>query len=277
MTIVDTHAHLYSEDPTAYPRILAPYLPEPGRGTIEDLQREVRANHVDRVVAVQTFTVYRHDNSLILDAVRANRAWMTGVLNADPFDPRVVELLERAVALGVRGNRVHGWPADGTVLPEHRRLWQEARRLQMVNCALLGPTNCASLARLLEEFPDVVSILDHCANLSSADASDSESLRVVLGMARYPNLFAKLSFLVTGSSDEFPCRDIHGVARRVIDAYGPGRCMWGSDFPTSLWCPKVTYQQHLEILQRHLGLSPAEQAAVLGETAWRVWFAAGAG
>ena len=275
--IVDTHAHLYSDNASTYPRVLVPYLPAPGRGTIDDLQREVAASGVERVVAVQTYTAYRHDNSLILDTVAAHRSWMTGVLNADVFDPRVVELLERAVALGVRGNRVQGWPVDGTVVPEHRRLWQEARRLEMVICALLGPSQIASLAALLAEFPDVPVVLDHCAGLAAADLAGTDNLRLVEALAQYPNLHAKLSCVVTGSSEEFPCRDMHGVARRVIDAYGPERCMWGSDFPTSLWSPKVTYGQHLAILRDHLGLSPAEQAAILGGTALRVWFAAAAG
>ncbi|MBI1923227.1 amidohydrolase family protein, partial [Candidatus Poribacteria bacterium] len=55
-------------------------------------------------------------------------------------------------------------------------------------------------------------------------------------------------------------------------AYTPQRCIWGSDFPTSLWIPKVTYQQHLEIFQAHLGLSESEKGAILGETALKLWF-----
>jgi hypothetical protein len=34
----------------------------------------------------------------------------------------------------------------------------------------------------------------------------------------------------------------------------------------------VTYQQHLDIFQTHLGLSESEQAAILGDTAMGLWF-----
>ena len=111
MAIVDTHAHIYSEDTETYPQIPEPYLPPPGRGTIEDLKNEVKANSVDRVVIVQTFTVYQHDNRLTLDTVRENQEWATGVLNLDPFDDKSVNLMEEALTIGVRGNRVSAsWP-----------------------------------------------------------------------------------------------------------------------------------------------------------------------
>ena len=62
--IVDTHAHIYSEDYEKYPLMDDPkeilifkdhrkhFLPQKGRGTIEDLKLEVKQNDVDKVVIV---------------------------------------------------------------------------------------------------------------------------------------------------------------------------------------------------------------------------------
>ena len=61
------------------------------------------------------------------------------------------------------------------------------------------------------------------------------------------------------------------MLRRIVDAYGPHRCLWGSDFPTALWCPKVTYAEHLQVFREALGLTGAEQAAILGGTAVRLY------
>ena len=108
--VVDTHAHIYSEDVERYPWIPNPYLPPAGHGTIEDLKSEVEQNGIDRVVVVQTFTVYRHDNRLTIDTVRQNSSWTTGVLNLDPFDARSIDLMRESRQVGVRGNRVsEGW------------------------------------------------------------------------------------------------------------------------------------------------------------------------
>ena len=199
MAMVDTHAHIYSEDTETYPQSPEPFLPPSGRGTIADLKNEVKTNNIDRVVVVQTFTVYQHDNELTMDTVRDNQEWTTGVLNLDPFDDGSVSLMEEALTIGVRGNRVSAsWPTDDAVLPEHRRLWEAAQRLDVVLCALLNTPNCRSLANLLKAYPDVPVVLDHCANLSTGDFPDSDNLRTVLGLAEFENLYAKLSFLVTG-------------------------------------------------------------------------------
>jgi len=40
-----------------------------------------------------------------------------------------------------------------------------------------------------------------------------------------------------------------------------------------LWIPKVTYQQHLNIFDQHLGLSESEKSLILGQTALQLWFA----
>ena len=69
-----------------------------------------------------------------------------------------------------------------------------------------------------------------------------------------------------------PCRDTNNLIHRMIEAYGPERCMWGSDFPCELWCPKVTYAQHMAIYSKEVALAPAVRAAVLGETAMQLWF-----
>ena len=273
MPIVDTHAHIYSEDVKQYPQISDPYLPAPGYGDIQDLKEEVKQNNVDRVVVVQTFTVYQHDNRLTMDTVRENSSWVTGVLNLDPFNPKSIDLMKEARQIGVRGNRVSvAWPTDDSILPEHHRLWEAAQELDLVICALLDPPNCRSLSKLMEIFPEVPVVLDHCANLNASDFPNSENLKVVLDLAQFKNLYAKLSFVVTGSEEEFPCCDMFDMTRRIIDTYTPERCIWGSDFPTSLWIPKVTYQQHLDIFDQQMGLSKAERSAILGETALKLWF-----
>ena len=65
---------------------------------------------------------------------------------------------------------------------------------------------------------------------------------------------------------------MHDACRAIIEAFGPGRCVWGSDFPCELWCPKVSYSQHLRIFTDELGLDRETQQTVLGGTARRLWF-----
>jgi predicted TIM-barrel fold metal-dependent hydrolase len=275
VTIVDTHAHVYSEDEQKYPKIEKPLRPPAGKGTLEHLQEEVQKNGVHRVVAVQTSSAYRWDNRLTADVVKTNRAWMTGVCTLNPEDPASPGLLRRYRAeCGIRGLRVFPTPGQDPGLGHegHIRLWETAAEIGVVICALIQADACDALARLLERYPNVPTVLDHCANLKASDVPDSEALRAVLSLARFPNLTAKLTMLITGSEQEVPCRDMHGIARRILDAFGPDRCIWGSDFPCELWIPKATYAQHLHIFTDEMGLSTPEQEAILGKTAMRLWF-----
>jgi len=275
MIIVDTHAHIYSEDEIHYPKIENPLRPPEGKGTIEHLKQEADLNGVTKVVVVQTSTAYRWDNKLTADTVKANRDWTTGVCTLNPEDTASPDLLAHyADEYGIRGLRVFPTAGQKPALGHkgHLRFWERAAEKGVVICALINPDFCDALAVLLERFPQVAVVLDHCANLRASDAPDSENLRRVLAMAKYPNLYAKVSMVVTGSDEEYPCRDMHGVARKIIDVFGPERCIWGSDFPCELWIPKVTYAQHLKIFTEEMGLSENDKRAVLGETAMRLWF-----
>ena len=138
--IVDTHAHIYSEDNEKYPFMNDPFLPGKGKGTIEDLKLEIKQNNVDKVVIVQTHSAYEHDNSLIIDIVSDNNDWTVGVLNLDPFDQNSIKLMQNSRELGIKGNRVSTfWPKDASILPEHRILWEGARDFDYIITALLNP------------------------------------------------------------------------------------------------------------------------------------------
>jgi predicted TIM-barrel fold metal-dependent hydrolase len=95
----------------------------------------------------------------------------------------------------------------------------------------------------------------------------------VAGLARFPNVHLKLTFAVTGSEEGYPFHDMHPILWRLIEAFGPERCMWGSDFPCELWLKgKASYQSHLALFTEALGLSASEQASILESTPMRVWF-----
>lgn len=279
MSIVDTHAHIYSEDVGHYPLKDDPYLPPPGKGTLAHLKQEMRENGVDRVVMVHTSTAYLWDNRLVADMVAMNRDFATGVCTLDPNDPESPQVLERySRDRGIRGLRLYVQP-DGQggstfELPGHLMLWEKAAELGVVICALINPPYLESLRRLMMQFPTVNVVLDHCANLTAADAPDSDGLREVLAMAELPKLYAKVSFLVTGSKEPYPFKDTHVLGHKVIEAFGAERCMWGSDFPCELWLKdaKATYAQHLRLFTHELGLDERAKRAVLGETAMRLWF-----
>ena len=272
--MVDPHAHIYHGVEEKSPRKEDPSRPEVGVGTIGHLRREVEANGVDRVVLVQTGSAYRWDNRLLADTARANADWTVGVCTLDPAGQGSSDELARLVGeYNVKGVRVEVASA-GYDHPGAERLWRRAGEVGAVICAHLQRDYLGELAGLLERFPEVPVVLDHCAYPVAADGLEDAAIRQTAELARFGQLVAKLTFGVTSSRQEYPFSDTHPQLRHVLEAFGPERCIWGSDFPCEHWLQKASYAQHLAVFIEELGLSAEERAQVLGETALRLFFGA---
>ena len=271
--IIDAHAHIYSTEENAYPPIAKPLRPPAGMGTVEQLQREMRDADVDRALLIQTYTFYGFDNRFIRDTSSNVKNWAGGVVNLDPAHPHSPDALH---ALAERSNikavRV-SFEAYGYGVPGISLLYEEASRLGIPVNALLTLEHADRLEALLDTYPDLTVVLDHCLYLQAGSLFEL-TVEKVVELAKRPNVYAKLSFLAMGSADEYPFQDMHEACARFIEAYGPDRCIWGSCFPTELFCPKTTYEGQLRLFREELGLRPFELDDILGGTAERVYFGA---
>ncbi len=245
-----------------------------GKASVEDLRRTSLANGVSAARAVQTVSFYGYDNRYLCDATKANPEWVSGVCTLDPDDPHSPGLLEQFVRdFGVATLR--STPGDKRTTFDHagvRQLWKTAADVgATVDIFLMKPDWVAGAEKLLREYRTLTVGFDHCMDLKPGPRYE-KSLREVLRLAKYPNLFPKVDFISTGTEIGFPGNDLHEAALKIIDAYGPERCVWGSNFPNVLWTPKMTYAEHLRIFTEVLPLSDKARAQVLGETARRLWF-----
>ena len=93
----------------------------------------------------------------------------------------------------------------------------------------------------------------------------------VAALARFPHVYAKLSFLGLASRDGYPFADAHWMVRAIVDAFGPERCLWGSNFPKAQYDPSCTYPQTVALFAEHLPLAPTERTWILGGTAATLW------
>lgn len=274
MLIIDCHAHITSADEGRYPPKENPMRVPDGKGALEELRLISQANGVKAVRAVQTVSFYNYDNSYLCDAAKANPDWVSGVCCLEPDDPRSPDLLRQAVReYGVKtlrstpGNQRRTFDHEGV-----RQLWRVcAEEGATVDIFLMTPDWVEGAEKLLREFPEQVVGFDHCMDLKPGPQYQ-QVLGEVLRLAQYPNLYAKVDFISTGSEIGFPGADLHEAVLQIIDTYGPERCVWGSNFPNALWTPKFTYAEHLRIFTHELPLSAAARAQVLGETARRLWF-----
>jgi predicted TIM-barrel fold metal-dependent hydrolase len=242
--------------------------------SIDDLRTTSRAHGVTAVRAVQTVSFYNYDNRYLGDATKANPDWVAGVCTLDPDDPRSFGRLKQLVReynvktlRSIPGNRRSTFDHQGV-----RNLWKAcADTGATVDIFLMRLEWVESAEKLLQQFPEMIVGFDHCLDLKPG-ALYEKTLNEVLRLSKYKNLYAKVDFISTGTEIGYPGSDLHDAALKIIDAYGPERCVWGSNFPNSLWTPKLTYAEHLGIFTRELPLATQARAQVLGETARRLWF-----
>lgn len=274
MQIIDCHAHIYADDEKRYPPKAKPLRVPGGNASVEDLRKISLANGVTAVRAVQTVSFYDYDNRYLCDATKANLDWVAGICTLDPDDPHSPGLMEQYVRdYGVKtlrsipGRKSKTFDDDGV-----RRLWKTCADVgATVDIFLMHPEWVAGAEKLLRTFPKIIVGFDHCMDLKPGPRYE-KTLSEVLRLSKYKNLYPKVDFISTGTKIGFPGNDLHAAALKIIDTYGPERCVWGSNFPNALWTPKLTYAEHLKIFTHELPLSEKARAAVLGETAQRLWF-----
>jgi predicted TIM-barrel fold metal-dependent hydrolase len=109
-------------------------------------------------------------------------------------------------------------------------------------------------------------IIDHLGTVSGPTPQDAfRYVETLVRLARYQNVFVKVSTAPNHSREAFPFADTHPYLRRIYDAYGSRRLLWAADL-TQL--TKNTYDECLRLWSEGLPfLSDEDREWVLGRTA----------
>lgn len=117
--------------------------------------------------------------------------------------------------------------------PDWRRGLRAVADAELVFDLMLFPHQMEEAEGLLKAFPDLRVVLDHCG--SPADRSDAGMSTWAEGLRRLAereNLILKLSNPVAYDRD-WTIESLARVIDHGLDCFGPGRTMWGSDFPVA--------------------------------------------
>jgi L-fuconolactonase len=119
--------------------------------------------------------------------------------------------------------------------------------------------------------PELTFVLDHLSKPPIAEGRLEPWATLVRDVAAEPNVFCKLSGMVTEADpDKWTVADLRPYAAIVLDAFGPARVMFGSDWPVCLLAASygAVVAAADELTE---GLSPAERADVFAGTAARAY------
>lgn len=148
------------------------------------------------------------------------------------------------------------------------------------------PLQLRQMRAIAERFPELRIVIDHCgmpAPPTNPPADDLlATLPELLALAEYPHVAVKLTGLPVLQAGSYPFPRIWPALHRLVEAFGPGRLLWGSDVHRvtgRVWEPPlrvagfadVNYAELLGYLLHTDELGEADKAAMLGASA-RTWF-----
>jgi L-fuconolactonase len=275
MSFIDAHHHLWDlghrAQPWIDPVVLAPLNRTFG---LDDLCPPAEAAGVTGSVLVQCINSLDETREFL--ALAAADRLVAGVVGwVDLEAPDVADTLA-ALRAGPGGSRLVGIRHQVQSEPDPDWLVRPAvlRGLAALGAAgltfdlLVLPVQMPAALAAVTARPEVVFVLDHLAKPPIADgdlAFWESGFRV---LAERPNLVAKVSGLVTEASwATWTVDDLRPVVDVALDAFGPSRLMFGSDWPVCLLA--ADYGQVVAVADELVLplLSPSERDAFRSGTA----------
>jgi len=273
MTRIDAHQHFWRFDPERdawiteemavlrrdfLPADLAPLLTEHG---------------IDGTVAIQA------------DQSEAETEFLLGLADDHPFIRGVVgwvdltadDLTRRLEGFSVF-ERLHGLrhiaqaeADDFLVRDDVLRGIGRLREFRLTYDILVYAHQLPAALGLVERLPDQPFVVDHCAKPRIREGDLEPWATHMRRLARQPNVCCKVSGLVTEADwSRWRPDDVRPYLDVVFEAFGPGRLMFGSDWPVCLLAGG--YARVTELIEGYAEqLTESEREALFGGTAMRFY------
>ncbi|MDC0737791.1 amidohydrolase family protein [Cognatishimia sp. SS12] len=134
--------------------------------------------------------------------------------------------------------------------------------------ALVQPRHLPVILELSQRHPNLKIVIDHIAKptMGGGTMPARDWSRGMSQLAAQPNVYCKLSGLLTEVGPNWRSDDVAPFAAHVLNAFGASKVMFGSDWPVLSLA--ATYSEWCALVEGYLaGFSPHERSAIMGETA----------
>ena len=235
-----------------------------------ELFQLMQANGVDRCVAVQADPSEEETRFLLSladthDGIAGVVGWVD--LCAQNAADRLERFAQHPKFKGVR-HLVQSEPdPDFMLRADFKRGIKALAALGLTYDLLIKPHQMPAAIALVKAFPDQPFVLDHLGKPQSHNGLDQQWARELFELAAHPNVYAKLSGLVTETENfRFTKLQFKPLLDTALEAFGPERLLFGSDWPVCLLA--ASYGEVLGIVKEFIAeLSSDQQAAIMGNNA----------
>lgn len=235
-----------------------------------DLEPELRVCDIDGAVSVQARQNLDETNWL-LDLAEGHR-FLRGVVGWVPLiDPAVSQVIEqlasRTKLKGVR-HILHDEPDDSYMLcADFNAGVGVLGRFDLTYDILIFERHLPQTMQFVDRHPNQVFVLDHLGKPRIREQVLSPWREGIGELARRPNVYCKLSGVLTEADwKNWTPADLRPYFETVLEAFGPRRLMFGSDWPVLLLAGSYA-RWHAVVTGMIAELSESEQERLMGATA----------
>jgi len=274
---IDAHHHFWD---LTRPEFDYNWLSTPGNEAIcksylpSTLAGHIEAVGVDKTVLVQTqHTLQENDWALELasqtDYIAGVVGWVD--LTAADVEDQLLRYRDQNKFVGIR-HITQDEPDDNFIVRDDVLQGLSILEKHTIPFDLLFYVKHLHHAQQLgKQFPELPMVIDHLAKPEIKHQRFDNWEANIKSAAKFPNIMCKLSGMVTEADwDNWNPADLKPYIEITLEAFGPERCMFGSDWPV---CELAGgYQDVHNALGETIGsLSETELENIFGETANRFY------
>lgn len=269
--IVDSHLHVWSSDPLAYPwqPLLAHVPPPTYAAPVERLMADMARAKVGKAILVQP-SVYGRDHSYLINCVKAapDRFIGVGLVDLRSPTPRedFLDLVAKGLDRGLRLNTIQRGDVTRLAGPDYRGLFDTAEEMRVSVAFQMDIEQAPVIARLAEQHRALPLIVDYLGPEIHARNDATPYLDL---LAAHPNIYFKLLCTAEDTKTAYPFPDVVAFYRAVLARFGAERLMYGSDYPGA--ANICAYEKLIQWGEEFPGLGAADRALVMGGTAARLF------
>jgi L-fuconolactonase len=271
--VIDAHHHFWNYEPKEYGWIdesmhvlRRDFLPQ-------DLELEIKSSRIDGVVSVQARQCIA-ETDWLLDLANAN-GYIKGVVGwlpiaATDFESHLIHRIDQSKLKALR----HVVQDEAPGFLDHSGFNNGIRLLKQYDLAydlLIFEHQLKESIRFVDRHPDQRFVLDHIAKPKIQSNQLDPWQANIRELAKRANVSCKLSGLVTEADlDCWTEAQLTPYLDTVLEAFGPERLMFGSDWPVCMLA--TSYQEWTQLIRLMIApLSMDEQDAIMGITASKIY------
>lgn len=279
---IDAHSHIWPPEVDKFP--LAPGKTkmdlDPPSFTDEELMKLASPEGVGRVVLVQHSNYHLWDNSYLLDAVKRHAKMFRVQGMVDDHKPDPGAAMKKLLPLGVTGFRITPFVRKKEEQPHWldtpgmAEMWRTGATTGQAMCLLINPSDLAAADAMCAKHPGTPVVIDHFARIGADGEIRDDDVKALCKLARHKHTHVKVSAFYALGKKKPPHDELVPMIRRLFEAFGPKRLMWGSDSPYQLQGVN-TYQASISLVHERMDFLPkADREWLLAKTAEAVFFSA---